>query len=744
MAVPQYRDEVLVTLSSINPPSTFSYPQRRLFLTKDNPIMDIGRTSKRNSALEAAKNNGWFDSAVMSRDHAQIQFDSNNQQVYIKDIGSLHGTFKNDVAIERNAKSSLDSGDVLQFGVAIDRGKDKYPPCVMKTRLQFGTACPHERTNHFSVPDESDVDDSDMEGEQSILETQKRMHQAISQQLPATASPATVHVPSHEQPPISYARADHGFKVEVSQITSSLPTHALDTGDNNHIDLTSEPSDDESEPSGFSPISPGTDLMMGIYRHDDGVPASEGSDIMIDDDSDDWRDTSISESTSDSLSHSPSPSVNSSPNYSPNYSPIPDSQELPSEQASQASGLDFHIENEDQAASHGGFGEPPLPQSPATASDLDLAGAPYLAESDDVPPVFSMVSPSPKAIPAPFESLAREVQSELFDTIDRPGLLACRSRTPDRINKLPSLAADTRPNSTLRLPSLAEATSLSPQQCVRFQETQASGILGEKTGKHEYFRAREVNKNQVASLPPQAVWPCLNEVAMTSVQLVPSVLHSISGEAPSDPPSSPGPAVGQVQAKAEDQMRPPDKSGPPSLMHAEKPEVSKADFEKPCLDSQGVATNLPSAYDASSAAELQKMRREAREAWENQTATAHAAQTQEPEIPEVEMVSAETQLPLEKKQQADGSEVPEAASSCKPVSKKRKVAEISSPTPEEEDDIVSRPRRVTRRRLNRVRFAEPPNPPPSNRLRRAAEVVGYAALGGVAVMSALIATAPTL
>lgn len=40
--------------------------------------MDIGRTSKRNSSLEATKNNAWFDSAVMSRDHARLTLDVDN------------------------------------------------------------------------------------------------------------------------------------------------------------------------------------------------------------------------------------------------------------------------------------------------------------------------------------------------------------------------------------------------------------------------------------------------------------------------------------------------------------------------------------------------------------------------------------------------------------------------------------------------------------------------------------------
>lgn len=69
----------LITLTSVDPPSSLIFPDRRLFLTKEKPSMDIGRTSKRNASFEAAKNNAWFDSAVMSREHARLKVDTDKQ-----------------------------------------------------------------------------------------------------------------------------------------------------------------------------------------------------------------------------------------------------------------------------------------------------------------------------------------------------------------------------------------------------------------------------------------------------------------------------------------------------------------------------------------------------------------------------------------------------------------------------------------------------------------------------------------
>lgn len=60
--------------------------------------------------------------------------------MYIKDIGSLHGTFKNEQRLSKNVPSSVGTGDIIRFGISIDRGADRYPPCTMEARVKFGTA----------------------------------------------------------------------------------------------------------------------------------------------------------------------------------------------------------------------------------------------------------------------------------------------------------------------------------------------------------------------------------------------------------------------------------------------------------------------------------------------------------------------------------------------------------------------------------------------------------------------------
>lgn len=62
------------------------------------------------------------------------------QRVFIKDIGSLHGTFYNDTRLKKHQAQAVKNGDLIQFGIPIDRGSETNPPCIMRARVEFGTA----------------------------------------------------------------------------------------------------------------------------------------------------------------------------------------------------------------------------------------------------------------------------------------------------------------------------------------------------------------------------------------------------------------------------------------------------------------------------------------------------------------------------------------------------------------------------------------------------------------------------
>lgn len=167
-------DRVLIKLNVINPPTGLKHPQRNIFLTQDEPRVSIGRTSKRNSNYEAKEGNGWFDSAVMSRDHAVLVFDYDKQMVCVKDTNSLHGTFKNDVSVSPETLRPLKEEDILRFGVPIEKGTEVFSPCIMEVQLKFGARPPNERPIVFRVPDDSDIaissdeEDFSLEAEEDI------------------------------------------------------------------------------------------------------------------------------------------------------------------------------------------------------------------------------------------------------------------------------------------------------------------------------------------------------------------------------------------------------------------------------------------------------------------------------------------------------------------------------------------------------------------------------------------------
>lgn len=65
---------VMVTLTDTSKPS--SNAQRLLKITRENPVIRLGRASKTQAkGRMAAENNALFDSPVMSRDHAELVAD---------------------------------------------------------------------------------------------------------------------------------------------------------------------------------------------------------------------------------------------------------------------------------------------------------------------------------------------------------------------------------------------------------------------------------------------------------------------------------------------------------------------------------------------------------------------------------------------------------------------------------------------------------------------------------------------
>lgn len=105
---------------------TFVSKQINLAPTNSRDHIKIGRYS--NNKTVPSPVNGYFDSKVLSRAHAEVWCE--NEKVYIKDIKSSNGTFINGTRLSPESQESepfeLHSEDVVDFGIDIltDDNKD--------------------------------------------------------------------------------------------------------------------------------------------------------------------------------------------------------------------------------------------------------------------------------------------------------------------------------------------------------------------------------------------------------------------------------------------------------------------------------------------------------------------------------------------------------------------------------------------------------------------------------------------
>lgn len=287
----------------------------------------------------------------------------------------------------------------------------------------------------------------------------------------------------------------------------------------------------------------------------------------------------------------------------------------------------------------------------------------------------------------------------------------------DAGNQLPEFAPKHWTSlSSCKLPSLLEATSQTVKPVP--QNSQLSQVLAEKTGKHAYFEAREENRIRVIDCRSQSTQATPTADGLHEHRNMISTLTPLSSKSillDFEPQSV------SLKGYEEDNEA---GSIPLLIPMGSGPEPNESPLTPDSSKSCGAPKYAqPSAFDAASAYELEKMRLEAKKAQKGQ------------------------QLPTEKTQAVE-----EVASGA-PKSLKRKADDLSQLTREEElsealsvhQDQPQTTQQSTRsRNFSNVKRLRSSTTRPNKRLRRFAEAVGYVALGGVAVMSALIATAPTL
>ncbi|KAJ6167002.1 Vacuolar protein sorting-associated protein 64 [Penicillium chermesinum] len=125
-----------VTLSLF--PKDHSQPRHFTFSSSNNNILSIGRASKRGPHERIpAHDNGWFESRVMSRDHAELSFNPVNQTVQIKDLGSTHGTWLNNVKLTSHQRAVILNEDIIRFGIDVERNDVTFPALTMRSKISY-------------------------------------------------------------------------------------------------------------------------------------------------------------------------------------------------------------------------------------------------------------------------------------------------------------------------------------------------------------------------------------------------------------------------------------------------------------------------------------------------------------------------------------------------------------------------------------------------------------------------------
>ncbi|KAF7290536.1 Glycosyltransferase family 69 protein [Mycena indigotica] len=106
-------------------PALYLYPLNDSFVPKHISLIPSGQRIKigrqTNAKSQPGERNGYFDSKVLSRQHAEVW--EENEKIYIKDVKSSNGTFINGERLSQEGAESepfeLHSDDIVEFGIDI-------------------------------------------------------------------------------------------------------------------------------------------------------------------------------------------------------------------------------------------------------------------------------------------------------------------------------------------------------------------------------------------------------------------------------------------------------------------------------------------------------------------------------------------------------------------------------------------------------------------------------------------------
>ncbi|OTB00862.1 hypothetical protein M426DRAFT_26208 [Hypoxylon sp. CI-4A] len=493
------------------------HPKRQFTLSRKSPHIRIGRASKVPSkGFVSLTDNAWFDSPVMSRQHAEIylDYDSTPKVVFLKDIGSLHGTFHtpfNGAGVESRLEKfkpvKLSNGDVLRFGANIFRASETFPPCTLDFFMVGRDQEPQDHlveiseqstTNRvFKIPDD-DLYDEDDDDDDSVIET------FLPQRKFETQRGVSIDLTLDEPEPTSnHNRSSTAMDHNIGASDVIDLTSEPDAQSNPELDVPSRrnstASITASEPAifamaaRFSPVVPVVDNI-----EQPAEPTSQPNQVSVngiipDDDDISSEDIRLTDSEVDSIVSTESVDGMSDRIMS-DVEDMEDMEDMDVEDDSSASSphsseLGWY---EDRESLDGFLYSDDVESSSSESSDVD-------SDSDS-----DSKSDSP-AQDSPFYSPPDPVMGATESRDNSSG--DASAKHPFVTPYLFATSAQAPPAAVPREPSPSDAAMFKSHPALdKVENSGRAQALGEVSGKYEFFAARESNRsNVVEQLAPELI-----------------------------------------------------------------------------------------------------------------------------------------------------------------------------------------------------------------------------------------------
>ncbi|KAF2727613.1 hypothetical protein EJ04DRAFT_581927 [Polyplosphaeria fusca] len=289
MAAPTSEAPIELTLTSLNGLDDFG--ERKILLTPGSTV-PVGRSSKNaQKKLLPGPDNAYIDSPVISREHARISMNTLQgvPSIFIKDVGSMHGTLLNGKHLDYNKDHKLNSGDSVQFGVNVVR--DQAETFIAKTfRVEAKPASspapapPPVLRRGFSVPSASSSDEDDIDD--TLVFPLSRAPRYGCQSNP-------VNVDDFEDPQTAVLAMPHdnmSLSPSPGAVLDEPPTSQLahtehenlSDDENSPVDM-----DDDDEEDLLSLLSAEVDSAVDIDSDDESEHSEDESDVVSSADSQD-------------------------------------------------------------------------------------------------------------------------------------------------------------------------------------------------------------------------------------------------------------------------------------------------------------------------------------------------------------------------------------------------------------------------------------------------------------------------